>query len=78
MSYEKRTLHNGVRILTEHVPAVRSAALGIYVGAGSRQEKAAENGAAHFIEHMLFKGTARRTAADLAGEMDAVGGQINA
>ena len=78
MSYEKRTLPNGVRILTEHVPAVRSAALGIYVGAGSRQEKAAENGAAHFIEHMLFKGTARRTAADLAGEMDAVGGQINA
>ena len=76
--YEKRTLPNGVRILTEHVPAVRSAALGIYVGAGSRQEKAAENGAAHFIEHMLFKGTARRTAAALAGEMDAVGGQINA
>ena len=78
MSYEKITLPNGVRILTEHVPAVRSAALGIYVGTGSRQEKAAENGAAHFIEHMLFKGTARRTAADLAGEMDAVGGQINA
>ena len=76
--YEKITLPNGVRILTEHVPAVRSAALGIYVGAGSRQEKATENGAAHFIEHMLFKGTARRTAADLAGEMDAVGGQINA
>ncbi len=76
--YEKITLPNGVRILTEHVPAVRSAALGIYVGTGSRQEKAAENGAAHFIEHMLFKGTARRTAADLAGEMDAVGGQINA
>ena len=78
MTYEKITLPNGVRILTEHVPAVRSAALGIYVGTGSRQEKAAENGAAHFIEHMLFKGTARRTAADLAGEMDAVGGQINA
>lgn len=76
--YEKITLPNGVRILTEHVPAVRSAALGIYVGTGSRQEKVAENGAAHFIEHMLFKGTARRTAADLAGEMDAVGGQINA
>ena len=76
--YEKMTLPNGVRILTEHIPAVRSAALGIYVGTGSRQEKAAENGAAHFIEHMLFKGTARRTAADLAGEMDAVGGQINA
>lgn len=76
--YEKITLPNGVRILTEAVPGVRSAALGIWVGTGSRQEKPGENGAAHFIEHMVFKGTARRTAAQLAEEMDAVGGQINA
>ena len=76
--YEKITLPNGVRILTEAVPGVRSAALGIWVGSGSRHEKAAENGAAHFIEHMVFKGTARRTAAELAEEMDAVGGQVNA
>lgn len=76
--YEKITLPNGVRILTEHVPAVRSAALGFWVGAGSRQEKASENGAAHFIEHMLFKGTAHRSAAALAEEMDAIGGQVNA
>ena len=48
------TLPNGVRILTEHVPAVSSAALGIWVNTGSREEKASENGAAHFIEHMLF------------------------
>ena len=76
--YEKITLPNGVRILTEAVPGVRSAALGLWVGTGSRQEKPGENGAAHFIEHMVFKGTERRTAAALAEEMDAVGGQINA
>ncbi|WP_186567319.1 M16 family metallopeptidase [Lawsonibacter celer] len=76
--YERFTLPNGVRILTERVPGVRSASLGVWVGAGSRHEAAGENGAAHFIEHMLFKGTGRRTAAQLAEEMDAVGGQINA
>ena len=76
--YEKKTLPNGVRIVTEHVPSVRSASLGIWVGTGSRHESAGENGAAHFIEHMLFKGTRSRTAAQLAEEMDAVGGQINA
>ena len=78
MAYERLTLPNGVRILTEQVPGVRSASLGIWVGTGSRHEKAGENGAAHFIEHMLFKGTTHRTAAQLAEEMDAVGGQINA
>ena len=76
--YERFTLPNAVRILTERVPGVRSAALGIWVGTGSRHETAGENGAAHFIEHMLFKGTGRRTAAQLAEEMDAIGGQINA
>ncbi|MEG1857772.1 MAG: pitrilysin family protein [Pseudoflavonifractor sp.] len=76
--YEKITLPNGVRILTERVPAVRSAAVGIWVGSGSRHEAPGENGAAHFIEHMVFKGTARRTAAALAEEMDAIGGQVNA
>ena len=54
--YDKITLPNGVRILTEQVPGVRSASLGIWVGTGSRHEKAAESGAAHFIEHMVFKG----------------------
>ena len=71
-------LPNGVRICTEAVPGVRSAALGIWVGTGSRHEKVSENGAAHFIEHMVFKGTQRRTAAALAEEMDAIGGQVNA
>lgn len=76
--YQQITLPNGVRIVTEHIPTFRSAALGIWVGAGSRQEKAKENGAAHYIEHMLFKGTPTRTAADIARETDAIGGQINA
>ena len=76
--YRTITLPNGARILTEHIPNVRSAALGFFVGAGSRHERAEDNGAAHFIEHMSFKGTSRRSAADLAVEMDAIGGQVNA
>ena len=71
-------LENGARLLLEEVPGARSAAFGYFVGAGSRHERAEENGSAHFIEHMLFKGTARRTAADLATDMDAIGGQVNA
>ena len=76
--YRTITLPNGARILTEYIPNVRTAALGFFVGTGSRHERAGENGAAHFIEHMLFKGTARRDAGDLAREMDAIGGQVNA
>ncbi len=71
-------LPNGARLLTEDIPGVRSAALGFFVGVGSRHEAPGENGAAHFIEHMLFKGTHRRTAAQLAMDMDAIGGQVNA
>lgn len=76
--YEKITLPNGVRIVYERLPYVRSVSCGVWVGAGSRHEKASENGASHFIEHMVFKGTASRTAAQMAEEMDAIGGQINA
>lgn len=72
------TLPNGVRIVTEKIDTVRSAALGIWVGGGSRQEAPSESGAAHFIEHMLFKGTQRRSAQDIARETDAIGGQMNA
>ena len=72
------TLPNGVRIVTERIDTVRSAALGIWIGGGSREETAAESGAAHFIEHMLFKGTATRSAQDIARETDAIGGQMNA
>ncbi len=72
------TLPNGARLLTEAVPGARSAALGFFVGVGSRHEAEEESGAAHFIEHILFKGTQRRTAAQLAMDMDAIGGQVNA
>ena len=76
--HEKITMPNGVRILSEKMEGVRSAAIGIWVGVGSRFEDVEEAGSAHFIEHMLFKGTSKYTAAQLAEQMDAVGGQINA
>lgn len=76
--YEKITLPNGARIVFERMEGVRSVSLGIWVGSGSRFERAEEGGSAHFIEHMLFKGTATRTAAQLAEEADALGGQLNA
>lgn len=76
--YNKIKLNNGVRIVTEKIPYVRSASVGIWVGCGSRFETGPENGASHFIEHMLFKGTGRRSAADIAQEMDVIGGQMNA
>ncbi|HHT17017.1 MAG TPA: insulinase family protein [Papillibacter sp.] len=76
--YEKITLPNGVRLLHEHIPHVRSCALGLWVGTGSRYENAGLSGASHFIEHMVFKGTHTRTAAELARMMDGIGGQINA
>ena len=76
--YQLTTLPNGVRIATERIAGVRSAALGIFVTTGSRDEKAGESGAAHFIEHMLFKGTEHCTAEALARRMDTIGGQVNA
>ena len=76
--YQEIKLPNGARLLTEEVPGARTAALGFFVGVGSRHERPGDNGAAHFIEHMLFKGTGLRTAAQLARDMDAIGGQVNA
>lgn len=74
----KTTLPNGVRIVTEEIPHVRSVSMGIWVGAGSRDEDDGNNGIAHFIEHMMFKGTEKRTAKEIAETLDAVGGQLNA
>ena len=74
--YERIVLPNGARVVCEHMDGVRSASLGIWVGAGSRYEKYSEAGSAHFIEHMLFKGTGQYTAAQLAERMDAVGGRM--
>lgn len=76
--HEIITLGNGVRIIYEYMPGVRSAAIGIFVNVGSRNEAPADNGSAHFIEHMLFKRTAKRSAEQLAFDMDAIGGQVNA
>src|SRR6266481_8994104 len=74
----KSVLSNGIRILTESMPAALSATMGIWVENGSRYETPEENGVSHFIEHLLFKGTSKRTAAEIAEEMDAVGGVLNA
>ena len=75
---EKIVLANGVRLLVDPIPHLRSVCLGIWVAAGSRLERPRERGMAHFIEHMLFKGTRRRTAQQIASEIDAVGGVLNA
>ena len=74
----KITLDNGVRIVHEHLDHLRSCALGIWVESGSRHEPEELCGISHFIEHMLFKGTEKRTAAQLAADFDAIGGQSNA
>ena len=71
-------LPNGVRIICEKIPYVRTAAVGIFIDIGSRDEAPSANGSAHFIEHMLFKRSSKHSAAELAFEMDAIGGQINA
>lgn len=76
--FKKVTLDNGLRIVIEKIPYVRSASMGIWVGTGSRFEYPEENGVSHFIEHMLFKGTKFRSAADIADSIDSIGGQINA
>ncbi|MGI6119510.1 MAG: M16 family metallopeptidase [Desulfosporosinus sp.] len=76
--YRKTVLPNGVRIVTEEIEHVRSVAIGIWVGAGSRDEREGYEGISHFIEHMFFKGTEHRTARALAESLEAVGGQLNA
>jgi len=74
----KSALSNGVRVLTEPMPQMVSATIGIWVENGSRYEEPWQNGVSHFIEHLLFKGTKRRTAAQIAEEIDAIGGVLNA
>ncbi|MBM3616327.1 MAG: insulinase family protein [Alphaproteobacteria bacterium] len=78
MTTRLTTLSNGFRIVTEHMPGLQSASAGIWVMAGGRHETAAQNGIAHFLEHMAFKGTKRRTALQIAEEIEDVGGYINA
>jgi predicted Zn-dependent peptidase len=78
MTVAKTVLGNGVTILSENVPYLRSATVGVWVSVGSRAESPPENGISHFIEHMLFKGTARRQAIDISREIESVGGTMNA
>ncbi|MBQ7455913.1 MAG: insulinase family protein [Clostridia bacterium] len=75
---EQFTLSNGLRVVAEPLPHLRSVSIGVWVRAGSVLESARENGLSHFIEHMAFKGTSRRSARQIAQEMDAVGGYLNA
>src|ERR1700744_1544130 len=74
----RTVLPGGLRIVTEFLPAVRSVALGIWGGVGSRDEDVTHRGAPHCLEPLLFKGTGRRSALDISAEMDAVGGEMNA
>ena len=76
--YVKRVLPNGVRIISERLDNVRTVSVGIWVGNGSRYEPAELNGISHFIEHMIFKGTEKRSARHIAIAIDALGGQANA
>jgi len=75
---ERASLPNGIRIVTESMPYVRSVSLGVWIGSGSRIERGPQNGLSHFIEHMVFKGTQNRSAEDIARSVDSVGGGLDA
>ena len=78
MTTEIHRLPNGVRVVTENMPGLQSASLGVWVTAGGRHERAEQNGIAHFLEHMAFKGTKTRSALEIAEAIEDVGGYINA
>lgn len=76
--YRKLVLDNGVRVVTERIPTLKSVTVGIWVNTGSRDEQPAQAGYSHFIEHMFFKGTRSRSATEISREIDALGGEMNA
>ncbi|HSF66882.1 MAG TPA: pitrilysin family protein [Nitrospiraceae bacterium] len=76
--YRKLILDNGVRVVTERMPTLKSVAVGVWVNIGSRDEQPSQTGYSHFIEHMLFKGTRKRSSAEISREIDALGGEMNA
>lgn len=76
--YRKLILDNGIRLVTERIPTLKSVTIGIWVDAGSRDESPGQAGYSHFVEHMFFKGTATRSATDISREIDGLGGEINA
>lgn len=75
---KKYTCQNGVRVVLENIPTVRSVAIGVWIGTGSRNETPVNNGISHFLEHMFFKGTKTRSAREIAESFDSIGGQVNA
>ena len=76
--YRKDTLENGIRVVSETLPKTRSLSIGVWVKVGSRHEPREIGGVSHFIEHMFFKGTRKRSARDIATEVDSLGGEMNA
>src|SRR5438876_11553194 len=74
----RQVLPNGLTILTEEMPHIRSVSIGIWVKSGSRDEDPENNGISHFVEHMVFKGTTSRTAEDIARQVDSIGGNMDA
>src|SRR5947208_15092826 len=74
----REVLDTGLRLITETMPHVRSVSIGVWLTRGSRHERQPQSGIAHFVEHMLFKGTASRSAEDIAQEIDSIGGQLDA
>lgn len=75
---KKYTCQNGVKVVFENIPTVRSVAIGVWIGTGSRNETVVNNGISHFLEHMFFKGTTTRNAREIAEAFDSIGGQVNA
>src|SRR6185437_14861511 len=78
MSVEVTRLPSGLSVVTDQMPHLETASLGVWVGSGSRDERQDEHGISHLLEHMAFKGTSRRTARQIAEEIEAVGGDLNA
>jgi len=76
--YRRTTLRNGLRVITERLPSVRSISLGVWVDTGGRNERDDEGGISHLIEHMVFKGTKQRSAKDIASALESIGGNLNA
>src|SRR5208282_5411462 len=77
-SIRRQTLPNGLTVITEQMPHIRSVAIGIWLKSGSRDEDSEFNGISHFIEHMVFKGTETRSAEDIARQVDSIGGNMDA
>src|SRR5574341_1480390 len=76
--YRRLVLNNGVRAVVERMPTLKSVTVGVWVNVGSRDEGEGEHGLSHFLEHMFFKGTRTRSAAQISREIDAMGGEMNA